>query len=78
MIITISGSDQDISSYFSVNEEENSNHKVEVVSEYNPVKILSTIESIQFLKKQRTFNNRYLQNYGNVLLEISSPPPRIS
>jgi len=77
MIVTISGGEQDIASFFSMNEEENSNTKIEVVSDYNSEKSESTNNSIQFLKKQQPVDG-YLHNYANVLLEINSPPPRLS
>jgi len=77
-IITFSNRDADISTYFSLTEEENQ------VKLNQPVYVLKIeknhfgIAAIQFLRKIRLDGFRYVNNYNEVHLDITSPPPRLA
>ena len=77
-VIGICGHQADISTYFSMNEEENSAKSPKVISEYQFNEHKSSLVSIQFLKKQKTKFNYYLNNYKIVFLDVVSPPPKVA
>ena len=77
-IIGICGQQADISTYFSMNEEENSPKSPKVFSEYHLTDMKSNLGSIQFLKKQKNKFQFYLNNYQMVFLDVVSPPPKLA
>jgi len=77
-VISICGHQADISSYFSMNEEENSVKLPKLMTEYHANDSKSSLATIQFLKKQKNFYQYYLNNYKMVFLDVVSPPPKLS
>ena len=75
-IISLSGNRADVSTFFSMNEEENSNKLPQANFTFVIEKIQSNIESLEFLKNQKNNSNYHINDYSNVFLEIVSPPPR--
>lgn len=72
------GHQADMSTYFSMNEEENSTKAPKVISEYHFNDMKSNLGSIQFLKKQKNKFQHYLNNYQMVFLDVVSPPPKLA
>ncbi|WP_347373565.1 hypothetical protein [Aequorivita sp. Q41] len=77
-IITISGNQADVSTFFSMNEEENSVKLPKLVSEYQVNDLKSSLAAIQFLKQQKNNFQYYLNNYKMVFLDVVSPPPKLA
>lgn len=77
-VISISGHQVDISSYFSMNEEENSVKVPKLMSEFQVNDSKSNLAAIQFLKKQKNKFQYYLNNYKIVFLDVVSPPPKLA
>lgn len=77
-VISIAGHQADVSSYFSMNEEENSLKLPKLISEYQVNDSKSSLTAIQFLKKQKNNFQYYLNNYKMVFLDVVSPPPKIA
>lgn len=77
-IISLSGHQADVSSYFSMNEEENSIKLPKLMAEYQMNDSKSGLTTIQFLKKQKSLFHHYLNNYKMVFLEVVSPPPKVA
>ncbi|MDP2686829.1 MAG: hypothetical protein Q8O62_06380 [Aequorivita sp.] len=77
-VISISGHQVDISSYFSMNEEENSVKVPKLMSEFHANDSKSSLAAIQFLKKQKNKFQYYLNNYKMVFLDVVSPPPKLA
>ena len=75
-VISICGEQADISSYFSMNEEENSLKLPKLMSEYHANDSKSSLATILLLKKQKDKFQYYLNNYKMVFLEVVSPPPK--
>ncbi len=77
-IISISDKQADFSTFFSMNEEENSNKIPTSNFVFVFEKIHSNIESLKFLQKQKTKDNFQIDRYSKVFLDVVSPPPRIA
>ncbi len=77
-VIGICGHQADVSTFFSMNEEENSAKSPKVISEFHFNDSKSSLVSIQFLKKQKTKFQYYLNNYKMVFLDVVSPPPKLA
>ena len=77
-IISISGSQADISTYFSMNEEENSVKLPKLISEFQLCDSKSGLATIQILKKQKNTFQYYQNNYKVVFLDVVSPPPKLA
>ena len=77
-VISICGEQADISSYFSMNEEENSLKLPKLMSEYHVNVSNSSLATILLLKKQKDKFQYYLNNYKMVFLEVVSPPPKLA
>ncbi|PHR13806.1 MAG: hypothetical protein COA40_04585 [Aequorivita sp.] len=77
-IISLSGNQADVSTFFSMNEEENSIKLPKLMVEYQINDSKSSLSAIQFLKKQKNLFQHYLNNYKMVFLEVVSPPPKIA
>lgn len=77
-IISLSGHHADVSSYFSMNEEENSVKLPKLISEFQVNDSKSCLATIQFLKKQKNSFQYYLTNYKMVFLDVISPPPKLA
>lgn len=75
-IISISGKQADVSTFFSLNEEENTNQMPKPNLVFNIEKSHSNYESLKFLKTQKNRDRFQITNYSNVFLDVSSPPPR--
>ncbi|MBT0607085.1 hypothetical protein [Aequorivita echinoideorum] len=75
-VIKLTGMKYDISSYFSMNEEENSSKSTKLSSEFKTDDHKSNLVTILFLKKQKEKFQYYLINYKLVFLEVVSPPPK--
>lgn len=76
-IISISGNQNDYSTFFSMNEEESSNKMPKSNFVFDTEKIQSNFESLEFLKKQRNLDGFQIDNYSKVFLDVTSPPPRM-
>ncbi|SRX52545.1 hypothetical protein [Aequorivita sp. CIP111184] len=77
-IITISGNQSDVSTFFSMNEEENSNKMPKPNFVFVIEKIQSNYESLEFLKKQKDKDSFQIDNYSKVFIDVVSPPPRVA
>ena len=77
-VISICGQQVDISSYFSLNEEEHSHKVPKLTSEFQTNDSKSFVSAIQFLKQQRYRFQYHQDNYKMVYLEVVSPPPRMA
>ena len=77
-IISLSGNQADVSTFFSVNEEENSNKMPKPNFVFDIKKIQSNCDSIKLLQKQRNQDGFQIERYSNVFLEVISPPPRLA
>lgn len=75
-IISLSGDQVDISTFFSMNEEENSNKMPKPNFVFDIEKMHSNCESLEFLKKQKNRDGFQIDNYSKVFLDVISPPPR--
>lgn len=75
-IISLSGNQADISTFFSMNEEENSNKMPKPTLVFVIEKLQSNCESLEFLKNQKNRDSFQIDNYSNVFLDVISPPPR--
>ena len=75
-IISLSGNQVDISTFFSMNEEENSNKMPKPNFVFDIEKMHSNCESLEFLKKQKNRDGFQIDNYSKVFLDVISPPPR--
>lgn len=76
-IISISGNQSDISAFFSVNEEENSNKLPKPNLVFVVEKNHSNSDSLEFLKKHKNRDGFQIAHYSKVLLDVISPPPRM-
>ncbi len=76
-IISLSGQKADVSTFFSMNEEENSNKMPKSNFVFVIEKIHSNIESLKFLKKQKNKDGFQINNYSKVFIDVVSPPPRL-
>ncbi len=77
-IISISGHKSDLSTFFSMNEEENSNKMPKPNFVFVVEKIQSNCESLEFLKKQKNIDGFQIDKYSKVFIDVVSPPPRIA
>jgi len=77
-IISISGHHADVSSYFSMNEEENSLKLPKLMSEFHVNDSKSSLATIQLLRKHKNKYQYYLDNYKMVFLDVISPPPKMA
>jgi hypothetical protein len=77
-VISIYGHQVDMSTYFSMNEEENSVKLPKLMTEYHTNDSKSGLTTIQFLKKQKKSYQYYLNNYKMVFLDVVSPPPKLA
>lgn len=75
-IINLSGNQADVSTFFSMTEEENSNKIPQANFAFVLEKIQSNIKSLEFLKNQKNKDGFHIDGYSNVFLEVVSPPPR--
>jgi hypothetical protein len=75
-IISLVNKNQDISIFFSLNEEEEVNFEIE---SFKDVKVCSNPHSLVFLKKnQKRKTVRFTsKNYSSVFLKITTPPPKL-
>lgn len=77
-IISISGNQADVSTFFSMNEEENSNKMPKPNFVFVFEKIQSNYESLAFLKKQKGKDGFQIDKYSKVFIDVVSPPPRLA
>lgn len=77
-IISISGNQSDVSTFFSMNEEESSTKIPQAKFVFVIEQIQSNIESLKLLKKQKNKDGFKIGDYSKVLIDIVSPPPRIA
>jgi hypothetical protein len=77
-IINLSGNQADVSTFFSMNEEENSSKIPKPNFAFVIEKIQPNCNSLEFLKIQQNRIDFQINNYANVFLEVISPPPRIA
>ncbi|HBC03929.1 MAG TPA: hypothetical protein DC015_07000 [Aequorivita sp.] len=75
-IISLSGNQADVSTFFSMNEEENSNKMPKPNFVFDIEKLHSNCESLEFLKKHKNRDGFQIDRYSNVFLDVVSPPPR--
>ncbi len=75
-IISLSGNQADVSTFFSMNEEENSNKMPKPNFVFVVEKIHSNCDSLEFLKKQQNRDGFQVERYSKVFLDVVSPPPR--
>ncbi|SRX72636.1 hypothetical protein AEQU3_00426 [Aequorivita antarctica] len=76
-IISLSGNQSDISAFFSMNEEENSNKMPKPNFAFVIEKLQSNFESLEFLKNQKNRDSFQIYNYSIVFLDVISPPPQM-
>ncbi len=77
-IVSISGNQSDVSTFFSMNEEENSNKMPKPNFVFVIEKIQSNYESLEFLKKQKNKDGYQIDKYSKVIIDVVAPPPRIA
>ncbi len=77
-IISISDKQADFSTFFSMNEEENSNKMPTSNFVFVIEKIHSNIESLKFLQNQKNKDSFQIDNYSKVFIDVVLPPPRIA
>ena len=77
-IISLSGNQADVSTFFSMNEEENSLKLPKLISEFHVNDSKSSLATILFLKKQKGTFQYYINNYKVVFLDVISPPPKMA
>lgn len=65
----------DISIAFNVNEEESST-KNQISLEYTIEEVASNYESIHFLQIRKVDGHYYKENFYDVVLSVTSPPPK--
>ncbi len=75
-IISLSGNQAEVLTFFSMNEEENSNKMPKPNFVFDIEKIQSNCNSLEFLKKQQNRDGFQIDSYSNVFLDVVSPPPR--
>ncbi|CAM3337129.1 hypothetical protein AEQU2_01103 [Aequorivita lipolytica] len=76
-IISISGNQADVITFFSMNEEENSN-KMPKSFVFFIEKTQSNYKFLKFLKKQKNKDIFHIDDYSKVFIDVVSPPPRIA
>lgn len=77
-IISLSGNQADVSTFFSMNEEENSNKIPKPNLVFFFEKIQSNYESLAFLKMQKNKDGFQIDKYSKVFIDVVSPPPRLA